>query len=60
MLFRSLVAASLAGLERNEVICIPALEDPDLLAAVEASQRRLFEESRGGDVSKRYGISDRG
>ena len=55
-----LVAASLAGLERNEVICIPALEDPDLLTAVETTQRRLFEESRGGEVSKRYGIFDRG
>jgi short-subunit dehydrogenase len=55
-----LVTASLAGLERNEVICIPALDDPGLLAAVEASQRRLFEESRGGEVSKRYGVADRG
>lgn len=54
------VSASLAGLERNEVICIPALDDPNLLAAVEASQRRLFEESRGGEVSKRYGDPARG
>jgi short-subunit dehydrogenase len=49
-----LVAASLAGLERDEVICIPALDDPGLLAAVEESERRLFEESRGGEPSKRY------
>ena len=49
-----LVAASLAGLERDEVICIPALDDPALLAAVEESERRLFEESRGGEPSKRY------
>jgi short-subunit dehydrogenase len=49
-----LVAASLAGLARDEVICIPALDDPGLLAAVEASERRLFEESRGGEPSKRY------
>ena len=49
-----LVAASLAGLARDEVICIPALDDPGQLAAVEASERRLFEESRGGEPSKRY------
>jgi hypothetical protein len=49
-----LVAASLAGLDRDEVICIPALDDPGLLAAVEGSERRLFEESRGGEPSKRY------
>jgi short-subunit dehydrogenase len=49
-----LVAASLAGLERDEVVCIPALDDPGLLAAVEASERRLFETSTGGEPSKRY------
>jgi uncharacterized protein len=49
-----LVAASLAGLERDEVICIPALDDPGLLAAVEESERHLLEESSGGEPSKRY------
>jgi hypothetical protein len=48
------VAASLAGLERDEVICIPALDDPDLLAAIEESERRLLEGSSGGEPSKRY------
>jgi uncharacterized protein len=49
-----LVAASLAGLERNEVICIPALDDPGLLAAVDESERHLLQESSGGEPSKRY------
>lgn len=52
---QDVVSGSLAGLERNEIICIPALDDPDLLAAVETSQRRLLEESQGGEVSERYG-----
>jgi short-subunit dehydrogenase len=51
------VSASLAGLARNEVICIPALDDPELLAQVEAGRKRLWDESGGGAVSKRYGIA---
>ena len=49
------VSASLAGLERNEIVCIPALDDPNLLSEVESSQRRLLEASAGGEPSKRYG-----
>ncbi|PYQ63686.1 MAG: short-chain dehydrogenase [Acidobacteria bacterium] len=49
-----LVDASLAGLARDEVVCIPALDDPGLFAAIDASERRLLEESHGGEVSKRY------
>ena len=48
------VAASLAGLERGEVVCVPALADPGLLAQVDESQRRLFEQSRSGALAERY------
>jgi short-subunit dehydrogenase len=48
------VTASLAGLERGEVICVPALEDHTLLSDVEASQRHLFEQSRTGGLAQRY------
>jgi len=48
------VAASLAGLAKNEVICIPPLEDAALLEDVEESCRRLWEASTGGAVAKRY------
>jgi short-subunit dehydrogenase len=48
------VAGSLAGLARGEVICVPALEDLDLLAQAGESQRRLFEQSRSGGVAQRY------
>ncbi len=48
------VAASLAGLERGEVICVPALDDPSLLAQIDEGQRRLFEQSRSGSLAERY------
>jgi hypothetical protein len=47
------VAASLEGLRRGEVICIPALDDPGLLAAVHDAERRLFEGSTSGTVAGR-------
>ncbi len=49
-----LVEASLVGLERGEVICIPALADPSLVAQIDENQRRLFEQSRTGQVAERY------
>jgi short-subunit dehydrogenase len=48
------VQACLAGLELGEVICVPALEDLSLLAQVDESQRRLFEQSRSGSLASRY------
>ncbi len=48
------VEASLAGLERGEVICVPALDDLSLLKQVDESQRHLFEQSRSGSIAKRY------
>jgi uncharacterized protein len=50
------VRASLAGLEQGEVICVPTLVDLSLLAQVEESQRRLFEQSRGGSLAQRYRV----
>jgi len=49
-----LVEASLVGLKLGEVICIPALEDADLLRQVQEDQRRLFETSATGKVATRY------
>ena len=49
------VAASLAGLKSGEVICLPALDDPALLTQIHESERRLFETTRSGSLSRRYG-----
>jgi len=49
-----LVDASLAGLKLGEVICIPAMEDTNLLTQIQESQKRFFEQSRSGMVAKRY------
>jgi len=48
------VQASLAGLKLGEVICVPALEDIDLLTQVQESQKRFFEQSRTGNLATRY------
>ena len=50
------VKASLASLESGEVICIPALNDLDLLRQVEESQRRLFEQTTSGALAERYQV----
>jgi NAD(P)-dependent dehydrogenase (short-subunit alcohol dehydrogenase family) len=49
-----LVEASLVGLKRGEVICIPAIEDADLLKQLQDDQRQLFETSATGKVATRY------
>ncbi len=48
------VEAALVGLARGEVVCVPALDDPGLLAPVGESQRRVFEQSRSGSMAQRY------
>ena len=48
------VQASLTGLKLGEVICVPALEDPDLLTQIQESQKRFFELSRSGSLATRY------
>ena len=47
------VEASLEGLRRGDVICIPALEDPGLLAAVHDAERRIFEGTTSGTAAGR-------
>lgn len=49
-----LVEASLAGLKLGEVICIPAMEDTDLLTQIQESQKHFFEHTRSGAVAERY------
>ncbi len=49
-----LVGASLAGLKLGEVICIPALEDADLLRQLQEDERLLFETAATGKVATRY------
>jgi uncharacterized protein len=48
------VQASLASLKLGEVICVPALEEPDLLSQIQESQKRFFESTRSGSLAKRY------
>ena len=48
------VEASLAGLSLGEVICVPALDDPNLLMQIQESERQLFELTRSGSVARRY------
>lgn len=48
------VQASLAGLRLGEVICLPGMEDPSLLARLEDDQRRFFEQSGAGGLANRY------
>lgn len=49
-----LVDASLKGLKLGEVICVPAMEDTNLLAQIQEGQKRFFENTRGGTPAARY------
>jgi short-subunit dehydrogenase len=49
-----LVEASLAGLKLGEVICIPTMDDTELLMQIQESQKHLFEQTRSGNVAERY------
>jgi short-subunit dehydrogenase len=51
----ALVDASLAALKTGEAVCIPALDDPGLLAHIQESERKLFEATRTGGLATRYG-----
>jgi short-subunit dehydrogenase len=46
--------ASLAGLKLGEVICVPVLEDTNLLTQIQESERRFFELTRSGTLASRY------
>jgi short-subunit dehydrogenase len=48
------VSASLAALSAGEAICIPALEDPNLVKQIHKDERQLFEQTRSGKLAKRY------
>jgi hypothetical protein len=50
-----LVEASLVGLRRGEVICVPALDDADRLARLDEDQRSVWEHSGSGTIAPRYG-----
>jgi uncharacterized protein len=50
----ALVAGSLAGLKLGEVICIPALDDPQLLKQLDESKVNVWEHSRSSKVAERY------
>jgi short-subunit dehydrogenase len=49
------VQASLMGLKLGEVICVPPLEDPGLLAQIQEDEKQFFELTRSGKLAKRYG-----
>jgi len=49
-----LVHASLAGLKLGEVICVPALDDPELIAQAAAARSRLLQQSNVGSIAPRY------
>jgi short-subunit dehydrogenase len=49
-----IVEASLAGLKLGEVICVPALDDPSLVAQIQQDERQLWEHSSGNAIAKRY------
>jgi short-subunit dehydrogenase len=51
---QDIVEASLAGLRLGEVICVPALDDPNLSAHIHENQRRLWEHSNTGTLAGRY------
>src|SRR5438445_3369586 len=49
------VEASLRALERNEVICIPGLNDPAAVSAFQEQSRRLLQEGNQPQLAARYG-----
>jgi uncharacterized protein len=49
-----IVEASLAGLKLDEVICVPALDDPTIIAQIQESRGRLLEHSSSNTAAKRY------
>jgi short-subunit dehydrogenase len=48
------VQASLAALALGELVCVPSLPDPALLARVDESQRQVFSQARSGRLADRY------
>jgi hypothetical protein len=53
------MSASLAGLERGEVVCVPGLEDPELVAALERARLAVFRAGNRRELARRYaGLPD--
>lgn len=50
----AVVHASLAGLRQGEVVCIPALDDPNLVTQHQESERRIIQQARAGRLANRY------
>ena len=48
------VQASLAGFRLGEVICVPGMEDPNLLTQIQEDEKRFFELTRSGKAAERY------
>ncbi|MCT0230165.1 hypothetical protein KQ306_04720 [Synechococcus sp. CS-1324] len=48
--------ASLKGLTPGEVTCIPVLDNPNLLAQVDGSQRQLLEQSWSGSLAELHQV----
>lgn len=49
-----IVMASLVGLRLGEVICIPGLDAPELIAETQASERQILQRASPGIVAERY------
>jgi hypothetical protein len=49
-----LVAGSLAGLTRDEVICVPGLDDPSMFAKIGEAQRAVFMAGNKPTLAPRY------
>jgi short-subunit dehydrogenase len=48
------VRASLASLGRNEVVCVPALEDASLIQRIDEAQRAVLPAARVSELAARY------
>jgi short-subunit dehydrogenase len=51
---RGIVRAALTGLELGEVICVPGLDDPDLIAQVRGDERQMLARAAPGGLAARY------
>jgi hypothetical protein len=51
------VDAALAGLDQNELVTMPSLENAELLRAYEAAQLALFQGAQNGTPATRYHTS---
>jgi len=48
------VTACIRGLEADEAICVPGLEDPEVIEALHAAQREMFWSGRVTTLAERY------